>query len=728
MLLHLRMWCFLTLWLPAIAQATDYFVSPGGSDSNNGLTPTAAWQSLAPVNSLALQPGDRVFFEGGKRFAGTLLLDGADAGEAAAPVVISSYGTGRATIDAGTGDGISIRDAAGIEVRELNVVGDGPLKNTGRGIWFYTEDPDGTRFDHIRINRVDVSGFRKGGLVVASDHASLPGYRDVRITHSRFFGNGETGIHFSGFYRTNRAALSHENVYIAHCELFENAGDPTDLNSHTGSGIILNSTDGALIEFNRAHHNGGINSKNSGGPIGIWAWHSNAVVMQYNISDHNRSGGGADGGGFDLDGGMTNSVMQYNYSYENEGAGYLLAQFLFAAPFENNVIRYNVSYSDGDEKGYGGIVLFTDYFESIDDVEIYGNTIVTDSPSAEAVDVFFGFYSNVNFRNNIFLTGEGTPLLRSAGDALPPGLRFHNNLYWTVGGGFEMNTDGKTYGSLTEWRQAGQEMLADTPLGVHTEPGMVSPFHGEALTDPTRLVELRAFRLRPGSAAIDAGLDLQDVFGVDPGPADFFQTPLPQGSGYDLGAAEFVQREHATGIQSAVLFMRGRPPSDNPAQSDQTLYLAVDAAVELAYGSDPAQTDVRLDVTYDEFGTAFIVPAGARGEGGGWAVGDPRGARYINPAAPGGSSTVRRAAIVHSEGLGLDARSLGDAASAKNLAAPPVGSVFTAYTVVNGTQRTHYCSRFPPQDCQWIISPGDGGQSLLCQHGLPDASCAALAP
>ncbi len=728
MVLHLRIWCFTTLWLSAFAQGADYFISPGGSDSNSGLSPATAWQSVAPVNALALQPGDRVFFEGGKRFVGTLVLDSADAGEAAAPVIISSYGTGRATIDAGTGDGIFIRDAAGIEVRELNVVGDGPQFNTGRGIWFYTEDPDGTKFAHIRIDRVDVSGFRKGGLVVASDHESLPGYRDVRITHSRFFGNGETGIHFSGFYRTNRAALSHQNVYIAHCELFENAGDPTDLNSHTGSGIILNSTDGAVIEFNRAHHNGGINSKNSGGPIGIWAWHSNAVVMQYNISDHNRSGGGADGGGFDLDGGMTNSVMQYNYSYENEGAGYLLAQFLFAAPFENNVIRYNVSYSDGDEKGYGGIVLFTDYFESIDDVEIYGNTIVTDSPSAEAVDVFFGFYSNVNFRNNIFLTGEGTPLLRSAGDALPPGLRFQNNLYWTVGGGFEMNSNGTTYGSLTEWRQAGQEMLADAPLGVHADPGMVSPFHGEALTDPTRLVELRAFRLRPGSAAIDAGIDLQDVFGVDPGPADFYQTPLPQGSGYDLGAAEFAPPSDATGIQSNVLYMSDRPPSDDPARSDQTLYLAADEAVELANSSAPGETGARLDVAYDAFRTTFIVPPGARGEGGGWAVGDPGSVRYQNPAAPGGSSTVRHAAIVHGGGLGLDGRSLGDVGAAKTLAGPPVGSVFTAYTVDNGSRRSRYCSRFAPQDCQWMTSPGGGVQSLLCQHGLPDAACSALVP
>lgn len=83
----------------------------------------------------------------------------------------------------------------------------------------------------------------------------------------------------------------------------------------TISGIIVSATDGAVIEFCHPHHNGGINSQNSGGPVGIWAWQSNDVVMQFNISHHNRTGGGADGGGFDLDGGITDSVMQMHSGF-----------------------------------------------------------------------------------------------------------------------------------------------------------------------------------------------------------------------------------------------------------------------------------------------------------------------------------------------------------------------------------------------------------------------------
>ena len=43
-----------------------------------------------------------------------------------------------------------------------------------------------------------------------------------------------------------------------------------------------------------------------------------------------------DGVGFDFDGGVTNSVMQYNYSHDNDAAGFLRAQYAFAPqPMKN---------------------------------------------------------------------------------------------------------------------------------------------------------------------------------------------------------------------------------------------------------------------------------------------------------------------------------------------------------------------------------------------------------
>src|SRR6185436_921799 len=127
---------------------------------------------------------------------------------------------------------------------------------------------------------------------------------------------------------------------------------------NSGSGIIVGDTDVATIERSVAWNNGKNCNYTNGGPIGIWAWDSNAVTIQYNESYSNQTGSSSlDGGGFDLDGGVTNSIMQYNYSHDNDGAGYLLYQFNGARPFGNNTVRYNISQNDARQGHYAGIYI-----------------------------------------------------------------------------------------------------------------------------------------------------------------------------------------------------------------------------------------------------------------------------------------------------------------------------------------------------------------------------------
>jgi hypothetical protein len=56
--------------------------------------------------------------------------------------------------------------------------------------------------------------------------------------------------------------------------------------------------------------------------------------------------------------------------------------------------------------------------------------------------------------------------------------------------------------------------------------------------DADRLPTLAAYKLRAGSPLVDAGLNLQSLFGLSPGSTDFYGTSIPQGAGYDVGAHE----------------------------------------------------------------------------------------------------------------------------------------------------------------------------------------------
>lgn len=72
--------------------ATTYYVSNGGNDANSGLSSAAPFRTLAKVNTLLLNPGDRVLFNRDDVFYGNLVIT--RSGSAGLPIIYSSYGTG----------------------------------------------------------------------------------------------------------------------------------------------------------------------------------------------------------------------------------------------------------------------------------------------------------------------------------------------------------------------------------------------------------------------------------------------------------------------------------------------------------------------------------------------------------------------------------------------------------------------------------------------------------
>jgi hypothetical protein len=517
------------------AHATDYYVSPSGLDRNAG-TSNSPWQSIAKVNSTGLRAGDRVLFEGGQTFTGKLSLSASEIGTAASPIVITSFGSGRATINAGSGDGLSAYNTAGYRIANLNFVGAGSTVNTGNGIVFYTDLAGNVKLDYLQIDNVDISGFGGGAIIVGSYNGTT-GFQNVSITYAVIHDN-TNGISTWGFASTSATAYSNRNFYLGHCTVYNNMGAPGKSVS-SGSGIVISDVDGGKIERSVAYNNGTLSTSN-GGPVGIWAYNSNSVVIQYNESYSNHTASVTDGGGFDLDGGMTNSVLQYNYSHDNDGPGFLYAQYTNARPFSGNVIRYNISQNDARKNSAGAIRVWNGG-SGIQNSDIYGNTIfvaptTNGYPPALLIDTPT---SNVHIRNNIFLTTGGLPVTEIAsGQAV---MLLQGNDYWSSGAQFSMSWAGQNYDSLIDWKTAsGQENVNGAATGLNVDPKLSGVGTAGPINNSDGLSTLTSYKLLAGSPLIGRGVDLLSLMGVSPGPTDFWGGKIPGSSGYDVGANSFI--------------------------------------------------------------------------------------------------------------------------------------------------------------------------------------------
>ncbi|MBY0274537.1 right-handed parallel beta-helix repeat-containing protein [Candidatus Binatia bacterium] len=446
------------------ADATTYFVTAAGDDGAAGTTRAAAWRTLDRVNTADLEPGDRVLLEGQTTFPGPLVIGPEDAGTRSRPVTIRSFGGGRATIDAGTGRGIFVHDAGGVQISGLNVVGAGRESgNSSDGIAFYSDVAvPGTRFARIRVQSVDVSGFGGAGLSLggyATDAAGRPvktGFADVQIVRVDAHDNADAGILSYGSYGTEVTGWAHADVSVVACRSWANPGIPGK-GGNSGNGIVLADVDGGRIRRSYAWDNGFLNDHPSG-PVGIWTWDSNRVTISFNEAWGNRSGT-KDGGGFDLDGGATNCALHDNTSHDDAGAGFLVYQFAGARPMHDNEVVDNVSVDDGRSNGgglvVGGGAVRTTFARNM--VELAARDAGT--PTADGpygIHVVRDGATNVDttFEGNVIAVQDGVPLIVVPEPSRQTGLVFRGNVYDAHDGPVSIVWGDTAYSSVESWSAA----------------------------------------------------------------------------------------------------------------------------------------------------------------------------------------------------------------------------------------------------------------------------------
>lgn len=531
----------LVLSLFSTVSAANYYLSATGNDANAGTTPGTAWLTFTNVNTTNFAPGDFLFLEGGSTFTGTIFLDANDAdGGAASPFIIDSYGAGNATIDAGNGFGIYILNTAGLEIRNLTINGSGMNVNTAHGVRMVNDLPGNIKKDYIRITNLTVSGFREGGISFLGDNGNS-GFNDIVVSNCTVHDCLDRGIDMWGDFDQFKTGYSHSNLLVENCEVYNIIG--YNKGEHSGNGIVMSDVQNAVIEYCVAH-NCGFGNTNCGGPVGIWFWDSDQVVIQY-CESYNISSGtatGCDGGGFDLDGGVTNGTMQYNYSHDNDGAGYLIGQFSVARPMSNITCRYNISENDALTNG-GSAYLFNLSTGPINNVQIYNNTFyLSNSPTnpQEANFYMLDFlpgYTNIDVYNNIFYSNGGVDLV-----SIPAGAGydadFYGNLYYATGA-FNIDYKGTNYGSLNAFRAGtGKEIWNAANTGVEGDPGLISAGTGGTIGFGNPLTLLFSYQLSNGALAYNNGLDLATEFGLNIGVQDFYGNPSFSSATQDIGAYE----------------------------------------------------------------------------------------------------------------------------------------------------------------------------------------------
>lgn len=501
--------------------AADYFVSPRGDDAAPGHSTNAAWRSIERVNRSQLRPGDRVLFEAGASFAGTLFLTAEDAGFSNAPVVVGSFGEGRATLLPGDQTGIKVLDAGGVVIENLRIVGAGRTNNTGYGILCDNTRTNGVRLTNLGITNVETRGFGIFGILVTGTHA---GFAGVRISHCVMRDNLRGGMEVAGRLAWDSPAYAHAEVRVDHCQAFDNTGDPNYLKNHSGSGIVLYQVDGGVMEHCQAWNNGALCQSSGGGGVGLWTCSSRNVTIEHCESFANRTSS-ADGGGFDIDGGCENCVLQYNYSHDNDGPGLMVYSYPYAAHADRgNIVRFNVSANDSRRgKRYAGLWVRTDGGE-MTGLEIYNNTVLVGPWTDRAVHVASRSVE-ARLRNNIFVAAApGLPVrVEDPADR----VRFENNLYWCSGSPTLIGWGAEQFSTLSDWRaRTGQESLNGDPSGLFIDPALdlrrPEPDAGGRRGVP----DLRDFRPLPHSPALAGGVDLRRRFGLDPGAHDLLGVPL----------------------------------------------------------------------------------------------------------------------------------------------------------------------------------------------------------
>ncbi len=477
------------------------------------------------ISTTTFNPGDQILFNRGTTCSGVLAPLGS--GTTASPIVIDAYGTGpQPIIDGGMNTtAVGLYGVEGYEINNLEIVGGNQY-----GIYIVGTAPN-TTYTHYRLTNLNVHGAHYVSTANSDSDEILiaignegENFDDIVLdgvsAHDSAVFNG-IEIDVGTPFNTNPPVFGN-NVTIQNSTVY----------NIYGIGMTMFAVTNGLMQNNVVHNSGQCpTSPGCGGTTGgMMDLYCHTCTIQNNEVYSVQDWSPWDGGDYDIDVWNTNNIVQYNYGHDS--VGYCVS--VFSAYMEvstNEIIRYNVCANNSqlvNSPDSGEIFMNTNGASvsgTLDGIEVYNNTFywnpATPGPAFDTVDADFSGAGPNLFENNIIYSTVPN-LIETTTD-----FTLNNNIYWTVGTTPDWNINGADYANLASYQSASSQ----DANSLYTDPMMNTPtYHGVGLP-------VAEFTLLPGSPAIGAGANIcSGISGCSMGTQDFWGNPLPNGTGYNIGA------------------------------------------------------------------------------------------------------------------------------------------------------------------------------------------------
>jgi Right handed beta helix region len=499
---------------------TNYVDCAASSDGTGSqLSP---WNTLTSASTTTFGAGDRLLFKRGTTCLGTLNTKGS--GVSGKPFIIDAYGTGAKPIINGNGasDSVVIYNQQYIEIRNLEITNNATVPARRRGVHVVLEN-FGTgnyyRLSNLFVHDIlgDDSKSSNGSAGIQLDvlGKNVPSkFNDVILDGNEISHVDRSGINMNTtFWCRSEAEPLCESTqtrnYLPWTGIIVRNNIVTDT---AGDGLVLQYAQDGLAENNVVSKAA---QRLDTANVGLWAWNSDHVTFQYNeVYLTKKSTHNPDGQGFDIDTGQTGTVIQYNYSHDNEG-GFLVLCCAGGAS-QDGIVRYNISQNDGAISqrvinAAGGNSLGHAH-------QFYNNTIYLPNSSTAAIlsEEQFGT-THIDFSNNLFYAPAGLQFTNLSSSH----HNFDHNLFYGAPVGTQPTDTSK----------------------VTLDPKLLSPGIGS-----TGLASLDGYKLQAGSPAIKAGRIISNN-----GGHDFYGNAVSANCAPDIGAHQFATNDVCPPLSNLLL-------------------------------------------------------------------------------------------------------------------------------------------------------------------------------